>query len=232
TANNPEHQPQAAPTQTINSSPALSLRAEQAHADVLALGVSDDYRTLYNVEEGLTRGEHTARLNITDQLAREAFERGATINDSILSIPKDPDARPIDASKVTIGTEAHAIDFVRGFIDNAEPAHEEIHQFTLELAEENRAAALREPAPEEQIQVDAGNREQNAHLLYLHELHSNSQGLASIGELTGFSPNDFNSHDQTAVGDENQIYADMFEQGVLEEIEFATPEGDHLGAER
>jgi hypothetical protein len=302
-----QREPQAAPTQTINSSPALSLRAEQAHADVLALGVSDDYRTLYNVEEGLTRGEHTARLNLADQLAREAFERGATINDSILSIPKDPDARPIDASKVTIGTVRHAIDFVRGFILDAEaarekgqrlfelgekacgpwidshgrlaifthiydqirkdengayrskedrasvidkvldqtatwaeqlpepvpePTAEEIHQFTLELAEENRAAALREPAPEEQIQIDAGNREQNAHLLYLHELHSNSQGLASIGELTGFSPDDFNSHDQTARGDENQIYADMFEQGVLDEIEFATPEGDHLGVER
>jgi len=307
TATNPEHQPQAAPTRTINSSPTLSLRAEQAHADVLALSSSDDYRTLYNVEEGLTRGEHTARLNLTDQLAREAFERGATINDSILSIPKDPDSRPIDASKVTIGTEAHAIDFVRAFIDDAEaarekgqrlfelgdkacghwidshgrlsifthiydqirkdengayrskeerasvidkvldqtarwaeqlpepvpePTPEEIHQFTLDLAEENRAAALREPAPEEQIQIDPGNREQNAHLLYLHELRSNSQGLASIGELTGFFPDDFNNHDQTALGDENQIYADMFEQGVLDEIEFATPEGDHLGSER
>lgn len=307
TATNPEHQPQAGQNQKINSSPALSLRAEQAHADVLALSPSDDYRALYNVEEGLTRGQHTARLNIADQLAREAYERGATINDSILSIPKDPDARPIDAAKVTIGTEAHAIDFVRGFIDDAEaarekgrrlfelghracgqwidshgrlsifthiydqirkdengayrskedralvidkvldqaaiwaeqlpepapePTPEEIHQFTLELAEQNRADALREPAPEEQIQNAHDNREQNAHLLYLHELHSNSQGLASIGELTGFSPGDFNNHDQTALGDENQIYADMFEQGVLNEIEFATPEGDHLGVER
>jgi uncharacterized protein DUF4326 len=307
TATNPEHQPQAAPTRTKNSSATISLRAEQAHADVLALSSSDDYRILYNVEEGLTRGEHTARLNLTDQLAREAYERGATINDSILSIPKDPDARPIDAAKVTIGTEAHAIDFVRGFIDDAEaarekgqrlfelgdracgqwidshgrlsifthiydqirkdengtyrskedrasvinkvldqtaiwaeqlpepvpePTLEEIHQFTLDLAKENRAAALREAAPEEQIQIDPDNREQNAHLLYLHELHSNSQGLASIGELTGFSQDHFNSPNQTALDDENQIYADMFEQGVLEEIEFATPEGDHLGAER
>jgi hypothetical protein len=113
-----------------------------------------------------------------------------------------------------------------------EPTPEEIHQFTLELAEQNRAAALRETSPEEQIQVDPGNREQNAHLLYLHELHSKSHGLATIGELTGFSPDDFNNHDQTTRGDENQIYADMFEQGVLDEIEFAIPEGDHLGAER
>jgi Domain of unknown function (DUF4326) len=306
-APNPERQPQTTPTPTINSSKALSLRAEQAHADVLAQSASDDYRKLYNVEEGLTRGEHTARLNLTDQLVREAYERGAAINDSILSIPRDPDARPIDAAKVTIGTEVHAIDFVRGFIDDAEaarekgqrlfelgdkacgrwidshgrlaifthiydqirrdengvyrtkedraavidkvldqtaiwaehlpepvpePTPEEIHQFTLELAEENRAAALREPTPEEQIQIDPANREQNAHLLYLRELHSNSQGLASIGELTGFSLDDFNNHDQTALGDENQIYADMFEQGVLDEIEFAIPEGDHLGAER
>src|SRR5207249_11805316 len=113
-----------------------------------------------------------------------------------------------------------------------EPTPEEIHQFTLELAEENRAAALREPAPEEQIHIDPGNREQNAHLLYLHELHSNSQGLASIGELTGYSPNDFNNHGQTPLGDENQIYAEMFEQGVLDEIDFVTTEVDHLGAER
>lgn len=306
TATNPEHRYQAAQNQKNNSSPPLSLRAEQAHADVLALNSSDDYRTLYNVEEGLTRGEHTARLNLTDQLAREAYERGATINDSILSIPKDPDARPIDGSKVTIGTEAHAIDFVRGFIDDPlgarekgqrlfelgnkacgqwidshgrlsifthiydqirkdengayrskeerasvidrvldqtaiwaeqlpepvpEPTPEEIHQFTLELAEQNRAAALREPALEEQIQFDPGNGEQNARLLY-HELHANSQGLASIGELTGFSSDDFNNHDQTTLGDENQIYADMFEQGVLDQIEFATLEGDHLSAER
>jgi hypothetical protein len=304
---NPEHQPQTTPNQKINSTRVLSLRAEQAHADVLAPSSSDDYRTLYNVEEGLTRGEHTARLNVTDQLAREAYERGAAINDSILSIPKDPDARPIDAAKVTIGTEAHAIDFVSGFIDDPqaarekghrvfelgdracgqwmdshgrlsifthlydqirkdengvyrskedraavidkvldqtaawaeqlpepvpEPTPEEIHQFTLALAEENRAAALHEPAPEEQIQIDPGNREQNAHLLYLRELHSNSHRLASIGELTGFSPDDFNNQDQTALGDENQIYADMFEQGVLDEIEIATPERDHLGAER
>src|SRR6266851_5672847 len=307
TATNPDHEPQVAPGQTINSSPALSIRAEQAHSDVLAHSASDDYRKLFNVEEGLTRGEHTARLNRADQLAREAYERGATINDSILSIPKDPDARPIDAAKVTIGTEAHAIDFVRGFIDDAEaarekgqrlfelgdkacgqwtdshgrlaifthiydqirkdengayrskedrasvidkvldqtavwaeqlpepvpePTPEEIHQFTLELAEENRTAVLRESVPEEQIQIDPGNREQNAHLIYLHGLHSNSRGLASIGEITGFSPNDFNNHDQTALGDENQIYAAMFEQGVLDEIEFATPERDHLGAER
>ena len=73
TATNPEHQPQVAPTQAITSSAALSLRAEQAHADVLAHSASADYRTLYNVEEGLTRGEHTARLNLTDQLAREAY---------------------------------------------------------------------------------------------------------------------------------------------------------------
>ncbi len=307
TVNGPNPQPEPARSQTINSSPALSLRAEQAHADVLALSSSDDYRTLYNVEEGLTRGEHTARLNDTDQLAREAYERGATVSDSILSIPKDPDARPIDSAKVTIGTQAHAIDFVRGFIDDPQQAREkgerlfelgdkasgqwidshgrlsifthiydqirkdehgayrskedralaidqvldqtaiwaeqlpepvpeptpaEIHQFTLELAEENRAAARQQPAPEEQIQIDPANREQNARLLYLQELHANSQGLASIGELTGFSPDDFNNHDQTALSDENQIYADMFEQGVLDEIEFAAPEGDHLGVER
>jgi len=307
TVTNPQQQPRSLPTQTDKASPPLSPRAEQAHADVLAQSASDDYRKLFSVEEGLTRGEHTARLNRIDQLAREAYERGATINDSILSIPRDPDARPVDAAKVTIGTEAHAIDFVRGFIDDAEaarekgqrlfelgdkacgqwidshgrlsifthiydqirkdengayrskedraavidnvldqtaiwakqlpepvsePTPEEIHQFTLDLAEENRAAALREPAPEDQFQFDPANREQSAHLLYLHELHANSLGLASIGELTGFSQDDFNNHDQTALGDENQIYADMFEQGVLNEIEFATPEGDHLGSER
>lgn len=302
-------QPQPAVAQTTPlqqpavPAPKLSARAEQAHRDILSQGASDDYRTIFNVEEGLTRGEHAHRLNQTDQFLRESYERGATISDSILSIPKDPDAKPLDATKVTIGTEAHAIDFVRGFVDDPklavekgqrlfevanqacgqwmdshgrltvftnvydqvrrdengafrgkegraasidrvieetgrwaeqlpqptpEPTADEVHQYTLDLAEENRSAAFREPELEEQIQLQPG-ADRDPHLLYLQELNANSHGLASIGELTGFSTPDLLPE---PIADENQIYADIFEQGADESLEFATPEGDHLGAER
>lgn len=290
-------------TTVINCSPEkeirISGRAEQAHADVFAQDASENPRALYNVEEGLTRGEHASQLNHTDQFVRDNFERGATINDSILSIPVDPDARPLDADKVTIGTEAHAIDFVRSFIDDPqqaiekgqrlftlaeracgqwtdsngrlaifrhvydsvrkdengryrsneeraavidktldqtaqwaqelpepqpEPTAEEVHQQILALAEENRTQAVQEPEePISLANVDIH------HALYLQELGSNSHGLATLGELAGFT---LESPTSAAAIDENQIYADIFEQGIVDEAEFATAEGDHLGVER
>jgi len=113
-------QPLKSPTATERQQTiALSPRAEQAHAEVLAIDpIADDLTALYNVPEGLTRAEHASRLNHLDQFVREAFERGATLTENVLSMPRDPDARPRDETKVTIGTEAHAINFVRGFIDD------------------------------------------------------------------------------------------------------------------
>ena len=293
-------------TTVIEAAPVKkSSRGNQALNDILAQGKSDDFRSLYNVEEGLTRGQHTTRLHSIDQLARDAFERGATITDSVLSIPKDVDSRPQDATKVTIGTEAHALHFVSAFIkdpkearekgqhlfelgekacgqwtdshgrlqvfthiydqirkdengayrsneDRAavidrvieetalwaeqlpapdpEPTAQEVHEFTLALAAENREASLPEPQPNEDLQIDRSLSEKDPHLLYLHELQSNSHGLATIGELTGLSLPDFSESEPAAIGDESQVYGELLEEAVFEE--YATPEGDHLGAER
>ena len=289
--------------------PALSGRAEQAHAEVIATDtIGDDLHALYNVQEGMTRAEHASHLNSIDQFAREAFERGATLNEGVLSIPKDPDARPRDDSKVTIGTEAHAINFVRGFIADPtvatekgrllfelgnkvcgqwmdsdgrltvfnhiytairqdesgayrsneekaecidkvleetalwaqqlpepipEPTAEQVHEFTLALAEENRAITMGQ-IPDHGADLQTLGLEPEPPSLYLEHLQSSSYGLATIGELSGFSDLQF---DSTLDGsdlsiDENQIYADMYEMAISDPLEFATPEGDHLGAER
>lgn len=104
--------------------PAVSARAEQAHAEVQAIDSITDDLTLYNVPEGVTRADHASTLNSVDQFVREAFERGATLTDNVLSIPRDPDARPRDEDKVTIGTEAHAVNFVRSFIADPRLAEE------------------------------------------------------------------------------------------------------------
>lgn len=102
----------------------VSARGQQARSDVLSHTASDDFHSLFTVEEGFTRGEHASKLNQKDQFTRDAFERGATISDNILAIPTDPDSRPQDGEKVRIGTESHAIDFVRSFISDPEAARE------------------------------------------------------------------------------------------------------------
>ena len=301
---------QAVPAATERMpAPALSGRAEQAHAEVIATDtISDDLFALYNVQEGMTRAEHASHLNSIDQFAREAFERGATLNEGVLSIPKDPDARPRDDSKVTIGTEAHAINFVRGFIADPtfatekgrllfelgnkacgqwidsdgrltvfnhiytairqdesgayrsneekaecidkvleetalwaqqlpepipEPTAEQVHEYTLALAEENRALTSGQ-IPDHGADLQTLGLEPEPPSLYLEHLQSSSYGLATIGELSGFSDLQF---DSTLDGsdlsiDENQIYADIYEMAISDPLGFATPEGDHLGAER
>ncbi|MDX6577830.1 MAG: hypothetical protein QOE96_3783 [Blastocatellia bacterium] len=102
----------------------VSTRGQQARSDVLSHTASDDFHSFFTVEEGFTRGQHASKLNRKDQFTRDAFERGATISDNILAIPTDPDSRPHDAEKVRIGTESHAIDFVRSFISDPEAACE------------------------------------------------------------------------------------------------------------
>ncbi|HJP90898.1 MAG TPA: DUF4326 domain-containing protein [Pyrinomonadaceae bacterium] len=102
----------------------VSARAEQARAEVQAIDQITDDLTIYNVPEGVTRAAHASTLHSFDQFVRDAFERGATLTDNVLSIPRDPDARPRDETKVTIGTEAHAINFVRSFIADQKLADE------------------------------------------------------------------------------------------------------------
>jgi adenine-specific DNA-methyltransferase len=283
----------------VTSSP-VSARGQQAQSDVLSHTASDNYHSFFTVPEGLTRGEHASKLNQSDQFIRDAFERGATIADNVLALPTDPDSRPQDGEKVRIGTESHAIHFVRGFIsdpqaarekgqrlyelgnkacgewtdshgrykifsqiynsirkdeNNAyrsneakaeaidrvlaetaqwaeqlpqpipEPTAEEVHEFTLALAEESRNTPY-EPEPEEALNIDPAS-ERDPRLLYLQELQSNSHGLATIGELTGF----LSSSDFTSTQDESQVYGELFESAVSDAIELAIPEGDHLGVD-
>jgi adenine-specific DNA-methyltransferase len=287
------------PTNVITAS--ISTRGEAARADIVAQS-SDDFRSLYNVPEGLTRGQHTSALHHLDQFARDEFERGATVTDSVLSIPRDPDSHTQNNSNVKIGTESHAIRFVSSFVkdpDEArakgcrlyelgekacgqwtdthgrwliftnlydlvrkdengqyrthdqkaaaveqvlnsiaswadqlpepvpEPTAEQVHQYTLELAEENRLA----PATQEVAEPLSIDRlvESDPRLLYLHELQTNSHGLATIGELTGFALQD-SAPDSTH--DENQIYSELFENAVLDAMDLSATESDHLGAER
>ncbi len=276
----------------------VSARGQQARSDVLSHTASDNFHSFFTVEEGLTRGEHASKLNQKDQFTRDAFERGATISDNILAIPTDPDSRPQDGEKVRIGTESHAIDFVRSFISDPEaarekgqrlyelgnkacgewtdshgrlkiftqiynsirkdennayrtnearaevidrvleetaqwaeqlpeptpePTAEKVHEFILALAEENRNAPY-QPEPEEALNVDQAS-ERDPRLLYLQELQSNSQGLATIGELTGLSL------ESLSTNDESQVYGELFENAVSDAIDLAIPEGDHLGVE-
>jgi Domain of unknown function (DUF4326) len=286
-------------TDVVKVSARASLRGEAARADIVAKNSSDNFRALYTVPEGLTRGQHTTTLHHRDQFARADFEHGATVSDAVLSIPRDPDSRSTDGANVRIGTESHAIDFVSRFISDPaeaqakgerlhqlvqqacgqwtdthgrweiadriydlvrkdengqyrtadekavvidqvldsiehwagqlpeptpEPTAEEVHQFTLELAEENRHT-IHEPQVEETIDV----RPSDSHLLYLHELQSNSHGLATIAELSGFS---FDTPAAEQIVDESQVYGELFENAVVDAMDFSVPEGDHLGAER
>lgn len=214
--------------------------------------------------------------------------------------PRDPDSRPQDGAKVIIGTEAHAVDFVRGFISDRaeaqakghrlfqiaekacgqwtdshgrlsifthlydairrdetgayrsnedraavidkvleqsaqwaeqlpqpapEPTAEEIHEFTLALAEEAKHA---QPQVEPEPIVVSEEAARDPHLLYVHELGSNSHGLATISDLTGLSSESF-FHDESTNIDENQVYSDLFEHAIADAIEFNTP--DHLALE-
>ena len=105
------------------SAPQLSGRAQQAHTEIDSRTILDDLASLYNVPDGTSRAEHASQLNRIDQFVRANFERGATLNDEVLSIPIDPDGHEQD-DKVIIGTEAHAINFVRGFIVDPDTATE------------------------------------------------------------------------------------------------------------
>lgn len=294
-------------TDVIKVSSPTSIRSEQARADILARDGQEDFRTIYNVPEGSTRGEHTSNLHHQDLFARDEFEHGATISDSILSIPRDPDSRTHDGSNVRIGSESHAINFVSSFVKDPEearakgerlyqlaeracgqwteshsrwqtftniydlvrkdesfakgdwngqyrtneekaeainqvldsialwsnqlpepipePTPEEIHQYTLDLAVENKNATP-QPEADERIQLDTA-AEHDPRLLYLHELGSDSHGLATLAELTGFN---FDGPQPEPLVDENQVYTDVLESAVFDAIDFS--DSDHLSSER
>ena len=292
---------QAIKEQTAAAS--LSGRAQQAHSEIDNHTIVDDLPALYNVPEGTSRAEHASHLNSIDQFTREAFERGATLTDEILSIPKDPDGHEQD-DKVIIGTEAHAINFVRGFIadpavaeekgrqlyelgnkacgqwiepngrlqifrhiykeirqDNAgnyrsneekaqvidqvleetarwahalpeptlEPTAEEVHEFTVALAEQNRDLInnqLLSVAETPGVQPTSAFQEHLQSVSY----GVGSHGLASLGELAGYTNIEFDNAIETPDHslDESQLYAEMYEMAISDAPE---PEIDHLGSE-
>jgi hypothetical protein len=310
--NYPERQIQRLPLQIIPqqeqsltneraANPTLSGRAQQAHTEIDNHTIVDNLPALYTVPEGVSRAEHASHLNSIDQFTREAFERGATLTDEVLSIPKDPDGHEQD-DKVIIGTEAHAINFVRGFITDPaaaeekgrqlyelgnkacgqwtepngrlqifrhiykeirqdstgnyrsneqkalvidqvleetarwaqtlpeptpEPTTEEVHKFTIALAEQNRDLL------NNQAVVETPTVEQSSP--FYEHLQSisygvDTNGLASLGELAGFSTLEFDNAIQTTDHslDESQLYAEIYEMAIADAPE---PEMDHLGAE-
>jgi hypothetical protein len=281
----------------------LSGRAQQAHSEIDNHTIVDDLASLYNVPEGTSRAEHASHLNSIDQFTREAFERGATLTDEILSIPKDPDGHEQD-DKVLIGTEAHAINFVRGFITDPavaeekgrqlyelgnkacgqwiepngrlqifrhiykeirqestgnyrsneekalvidqvleetarwaqalpeptpEPTAEEVHEFTVALAEQNRDLLnnqLLSVAETPALQQSSAFQEHLQSVSY----GVGSHGLASLGELAGYTNVEFGNAIETTDHslDESQLYAEMYEMAISDAPE---PEIDHLGGE-
>lgn len=281
----------------------LSGRAQQAHTEIDTRTILDDLASLYNVSEGTSRAEHASRLNTIDQFTRTNFERGATLSDEVLSIPKDPDGHEQD-EKVIIGTEAHAINFVRGFI--ADPAtatekgrllyelgnkacgqwtepngrleifrhiykevrqdssgnyrsNEEKAQVIDQVLEETARWALQlpepttEPTPEELHQFTTALAEQNRDFLnqqllnnltteksgilqtspYFDHLRTASygmggNGLASLGELAGYTSIEYNLGSAEHSQDENYLHAEMYEMAVLDAPE---PEIDHFGVD-
>src|SRR5215213_7393492 len=285
------------------NAPHLSGRAQQAHAEIDTRTILDDLASLYNVSEGTSRAEHASRLNSVDQFTRTNFERGATLNDEVLSIPKDPDGHEQD-EKVIIGTEAHAINFVRGFIADpatatekgrllyelgnkacglwtepngrlqifrhiykeirqdssgnyrsdeqkaqvidqvieetsrwalplpeptAEPTPEELHQFTTALAEQNRDF-LNQQLLNNLTTEKSGILQTSPYFDHLRTVSYGMEGngLASLGELAGFTSIEYDRGTPDHSQDENYLYAEMYEMAISDA---AASEMDHFGVD-
>ena len=284
------------------NAPHLSGRAQQAHAEIDTRTILDDLASLYNVSEGTSRAEHASRLNSVDQFTRTNFERGATLNDEVLSIPKDPDGHEQD-EKVIIGTEAHAINFVRGFIADpatatekgrllyelgnkacglwtepngrlqifrhiykeirqdssgnyrsdeqkaqvidqvieetsrwalplpeptAEPTPEELHQFTTALAEQNRDFLNQQLL--NNLTEKSGILQTSPYFDHLRTVSYGMEGngLASLGELAGFTSIEYDRGTPDHSQDENYLYAEMYEMAISDAAE---SEMDHFGVD-
>lgn len=306
----PEQPLQREPLQIISpqlsersNAPQLSGRAQQAHAEIDTRTILDDLASLYSVSEGTSRAEHASRLNTIDQFIRTNFERGATLNDEILSIPKDPDGHEQD-DKVIIGTEAHAINFVRGFIADPatatekgrllyelgnkacgqwtepngrleifrhiyreirldssgnyrsneekaevidqvleetarwasqlpeptpEPTAEELHQFTAALAEQHRDF-LNQQLLNNLTTEKSGILQTSPYFDHLRTVSYGMEGngLATLGELAGYTNIEYDLTNSEHLQDESALHADMYEMAISDAPE---PEVDHLGVD-
>lgn len=91
---------------TLRSSPT----ANRAHTEIdIYQQSTDDLRETFTVPEGRTRAEHAGLLNQTNQEARDLFERGATVYDNTLIIPRLSEGSPDRNEQVRIGSLAHAV---------------------------------------------------------------------------------------------------------------------------
>src|SRR6185369_13206859 len=212
-----------------------------------------------------------------------------TLNAEVLSIPKDPDGHEQD-EKVIIGTEAHAINFVRGFLADPatatekgrllyelgnkacgqwtepngrleifrhiyreirldssgnyrsneekaevidqvleetarwasqlaeptpEPTAEELHQFTTALAEQNRDF-LNQQLLNSLTTERSGILQTSPYFDHLRSVSygMESSGLATLGELAGYTNIEYDLTDSAHLQDENSLHADMYEMAI------------------
>lgn len=90
---------------TLRSSPT----ANRAHMEIdIHQPSANDLYAAFTVPEGRTRAEHAGLLNQTNQEARDLFERGATVYDNTLIIPRLSEGSPDRNEQIRIGSLAHA----------------------------------------------------------------------------------------------------------------------------
>ena len=110
-----------------------------------------------------------------------------------------------------------------------EPTAEEVHEFTVALAEQNRDLInnqLLSVAETPDLQPTSAYQEHLQSVSY----GVGSHGLASLGELAGYTNIEFDNAIETPDHslDESQLYAEMYEMAISDAPE---PEIDHLGSE-
>lgn len=87
-----------------------TFEAHRAHVEIESFnGERDDPRALYNAPEDRTRAEHAGRLHAISPLARDAYERGATVYGDVLVTPREAVGRPANADQIRAGSLTHAV---------------------------------------------------------------------------------------------------------------------------
>lgn len=112
----------------------LSHQARAAHVDVKGYNqATDDFRALYEPQDGLTRAEHADKLNRTNVEARDAYERGASVTEGdVLVIPREFNSLP---PEINITTQRHAVSVISAFTPNEAVAKEKAEELVT-LAEQ------------------------------------------------------------------------------------------------
>ncbi|MFL6284597.1 MAG: DNA-processing protein DprA [Pyrinomonadaceae bacterium] len=120
-ARQPEDRPQSHAREQ-SAPPGPSVRAAQAHHDVLSYNsATDNYRELFEPGDGRNRAEHASYLNGVSKTARDAFEHGAGVYDGVLVVPKEFDSPKREG---TITSREYAVDYLSHFVENEQEARE------------------------------------------------------------------------------------------------------------